>query len=793
MDLDSDRQALQIFRSLLDTGKSHEGLDDSLENVDPAVAARVRELIRGHQREDSVRLLPADDWVGMAPTQLGSFRVLSELGRGGMGVVYLGERVEASFTQQVALKCLPLVHGDEMRRARFQIEREVVANLEHPNIARLIDGGNASDGRPWYAMEYVAGTPIDRFCALRPTNVVMHVRLILSLCSAVAYAHQNLVLHRDIKPGNVLVDERSQVKLIDFGIAKQLSDHAELTLETSPITPRYASPEVLMGARPTTASDQWQVAALAFEVLTGTAFRGTRASLLASRAARDNPAYAEAANRLAGDLDAVLAKALSQKPEERYPDVRSFASDLNAWLDLRPVEARRNERWHALARFVQRNKWAVGFAVLAVVATLSFGGLSWQYALNAEKEAETAKQTSEMVMRMLLIGNEAPNVRSMTLPNYIEYQVRVLLDSDQLPVEIRLPLLQGLGNRAVEVRAVDTAAEAARSFLKLTREDRDSNHIDVALAADRLATVLISAYGAEAAEEASVALEESRRIHEFDGWQKPIHRFSHAQARAYQLQASGQLEAAAETLLVLDPHFQDYDGLDAVDHAAVYSMAAGFLAQAGHFERSVEALERGLDILSSGPAPQAAAASQRQVIASQLCASLSATRPEEALDYCLDLKRQQADQGAAQSSSASVTGFGVARALAKLDRHEEAVREYESVLFALKEGDGGGPVTALEVHLRRGLGLSQLALGRTAEATDSLRFALDHAKPFEPATNRSPMEARVGLAEALLLLGNPSEAMALVDPTLPLNFEDDALKQRWQQLVELKRLRVTSG
>jgi tetratricopeptide (TPR) repeat protein/predicted Ser/Thr protein kinase len=793
MDLELDRQALKIFRSLLDTGRSGEGLDDSLENLDPLIADRVRALVRSHQVGEAVHLSSAEDWVGEAPEQLGGFRVLRELGRGGMGVVYLGERVEAGFTQQVALKCLPPVHGGEMKRTRFLIEREIIANLEHPNIARLIDGGETLEGRLWYAMEHVAGTPIDRFCAATPGNVVAHVRLILSLCRAVSYAHQNLVLHRDIKPSNVLVDEQGEVKLIDFGIAKQLSENSNLTLESSPITPRYASPEVLMGGSPTTASDQWQVAALAFEVLTGVAFRQVDGSLPASRVARERPGYAEVASKLAGDLDAVLAKALSVKPQERYADVRSFAADLSAWLELRPVDARRHERWHALARFVQRNKWAVGFAALAVTATLSFGGLSWRYAVNAEKAARTAKHTSEMVMRMLLIGNEAPIVRNMTLPDYIAYQVRVLMDTDHLPVEIQLSLLQGLGNRAVEVRAVDTAAEAARSFLKLTREHRDPNHIDVALAADRLASVLISAFGGAAAAEAATALDEAHRIHELNGWQKPIHRYSHGQARAYQLQAAGQPEAAAETLLALDPHFQSYDGVDAVDHAALFSIAGGFLAQAGYFERSVETLRRGLDILKSGPAPASAAASQTQILSAQVCSSLSAARPGEALDYCSDLKRQQEEQRVGQSSTSTVTRFGIARALAQLDRHEEAVAEYQTALSLLKSQVGGTSITAMEVHLWRGLGLSQLALGRPAEAVDSLRFALEHVSAYEPATNRSPIEARTALAEALLSLGRTSEAMALVDPTLALGFEDSRLKQRWMRLVALKESGTTSS
>lgn len=783
MNLHVEREALQVFRSLIDTLTGDGLVDDRLKGLDVSVAARVRAMLAQHQSPSGSM---AQGWLApsaSAPAQLGPFRIRSELGRGGMGVVYLGERVEAGFHQLAALKWLPPVNDDGLRRARFQIEREVVARLEHPNIARLIDGGEAQDGHLWYAMEYVTGTPIHEHSSKVAGSAAERVRLIVELCGAVEYAHQNLVLHRDIKPGNVLVNDQGQVKLIDFGIAKQLSEQSDLTLESSPLTPRYAAPETLAGETPTTASDQWQLAALAFEVLTGTAVRAAAAHALASEIASNSVDHAESALHLKGDLDAVLSKALSAAPRDRYADVRSFASDLSSWLQHRPVLGRREERWYGTIRFVQRNRWAVGFATLALVASLVFGAVSWHLALRAEQEARTAKLTTELAMRMLLIGNEAPDMRGMTLPDYIVYQVRVLLDADGLPAEIRLPLLQGLGNRAIEVRATDIAVEAARAFLELTRQSRPPPHIDTALASDRLASILISAYGAEGAAEAGALLDESQRVYESSGWPKALHRFSHAQARAYQLQSTGRPAQAAEVLLEIDTFIAADKELDAVDRAGAISLAGGFLAQAGLFDRAVDTLQRALAVSRAGSAPEQAARAQQQILEAQLCASMSASNAGRGLEFCSRLAEQQAQDGIQHSSAGGLASFGLARSLAGLGRHNEALREYENGIAGVRQLAGDGPPTALEVHMRRGLGLSLVELGRAAEAVEPLRYALENSKTFEARTSRSPVEARVALAEALLAAGEEGQARDLVDASLIPGFEDKALLDRWQRLL----------
>ncbi len=783
MDLDVEREALQVFRSLIDTLTEGGLVADRLKGLEVSVAARVRAMLVQHQSPPGAMPRVWLPLSSSAPTQLGPFRIREELGRGGMGVVYLGERVEAGFKQLAALKWLPPLDSDALRRARFQIEREVVARLEHPNIARLIDGGEALDGHLWYAMEYVTGIPIHEHCSKAAGSIADHVRLIIELCGAVEYAHQNLVLHRDIKPGNVLVNDQGQVKLIDFGIAKQLSEQSGLTLESSPLTPRYAAPETLAGETPTTASDQWQLAALAFEVLTGTAVRAAPAQALASEVALASVHHTGSALHLKGDLDAVLRKALSADPRDRYADVRSFASELSSWLQHRPVLARREERWYGTVRFVQRNRWAVGFATLTLVASLIFGAVSWHLALNAEREARTTKLTSELAMRMLLIGNDAPDMRSMTLRNYIVYQVRVLLDAEGLPAEVRLPLLQGLGNRAVEVRATDIAVEAARAFLELTRQSRPALHIDTALAIDRLVSILILANGAEAAAEAGVLLDESLRVYEASGWPKTSYRFSHAQARAHQLQSSGRPAEAAEVFLELDPFIASDKELDSVDRTSAIALAGSFLAQDGQFGRSVETFERALEVSRVGNAPAEAARAQRQTVEAQLCSSLSALDAERGLEFCSGLIEQQAQEGIQHSYAGGLAISGLARSLAGLGRHHDAIRQYENGLAGVRQRVGDGPPTPLEVHLRRGLGLSLLELGRAAEAVEPLRYALENSKPLEARSARSSIEARAALAEALLATGEEGQARDLVDASLIPGFEDQALLDRWQRLL----------
>src|SRR6185295_17914412 len=372
------------------------------------LAIEIRDLAAAHDREGEIieagalaaapdlAALPVGSILGL---RIGPYRLLSELGRGGMGAVYLAERDDPTFVQRVALKLIQRgLDGAEIVR-RFVHERQILAGLAHPYIARLLDGGTADDGRPYFVMEHIEGVRITEHAATHRLGLEARLRLILKVCSAVQYAHQNLVVHRDLKPGNVLVDRDGTPKLLDFGIAKLLepSDPASLTLATAPdlrpMTPEYASPEQLEGRPITTATDVYGLGALLYELLVGMSPRGVERRLgpgwaerPASQALRALETRGEAdakrppdggARRLSGDLDTILGKALEEEPARRYPTAAALADDLERALDRRPVSARRPSFAYRAGRTIARHKLATAFiiALVALAAGATFSAI----------------------------------------------------------------------------------------------------------------------------------------------------------------------------------------------------------------------------------------------------------------------------------------------------------------------------------------------------------------------------------------------------------------------------------
>jgi len=281
---------------------------------------------------------------------VGGYRIVSLLGRGGMGSVYLAEYAHSETPVRVALK---LLHCDYHGwRERFQLERHLLASLHHPAIVRALDAGHTEGGRPFLVMEYVEGIPIDRYAA--GVAIPERLKLMLRVCDAVSYAHQQRTIHRDLKPSNILVDTAGHPKLLDFGIAKVLdSGDATRTIERL-LTPEYASPEQLRGQRQSTATDIYSLAAVLYKVLTGDAPRD------------DLPTT----SAISVDLRAVLRKALRAEPQRRYRSVNEFAADLRAILDSRPVAARADEFYYRLSRSLRPWMPMVSAVLLAASAGL---------------------------------------------------------------------------------------------------------------------------------------------------------------------------------------------------------------------------------------------------------------------------------------------------------------------------------------------------------------------------------------------------------------------------------------
>lgn len=353
-----------------------------------------------------------------AGTRIGPFAIDRLIGRGGMGEVYEASRVGADFEQRVAVKML---RPEAVAQAgQFDRERRLLATLEHPGIARLIDGGIAADGRPFMAMEYVEGTPVDQWCADQAATLPMRLRVVQDVCAAVSYAHSRLVIHRDLKPSNILVDDSGRVRLLDFGIAKMIDAAGAISPMTLVmVTPEYSSPEQLANAPATVATDVYALGVLLFELLVG---RGPWASENAAlptvmrRILHDDPALpskAAAANDgpirptlIAGDLDAIVMKAMRRTPEDRYASVAELSDDIRRHQQLLPVIAREGSARYMLGRFVRRYRWAVTASAAALAALLiGTGGVAWQARQTAiERDIALGEaRRSESINRMLTV------------------------------------------------------------------------------------------------------------------------------------------------------------------------------------------------------------------------------------------------------------------------------------------------------------------------------------------------------------------------------------------------------
>jgi eukaryotic-like serine/threonine-protein kinase len=346
-----------------------------------------------------------------AGQQIGPYRTVREIGRGGMGVVYEAVR-EGDFPQRVAIKLVRPEWSNQALVERFRYERRILARLEHPGIARLLDGGATEEGAPYFVMELVEGVPIHDYCRKQDLDIHQRVELFLRVAAAVEYAHAHLVLHRDLKPGNILVTAEGQPKLLDFGIAKALSEDAEAPGDSTatgglrPFTPEYASPEQMQGGRVTTASDIYSLGVILYVLLTGkkpydlTGLTTLKTLKVVCEWDPQGPSrVAEAASRrvLAGDLDNIVLKNLRKEPGERYPSVRALADDLRAWSEGWPVSASARTLRYQAGKLLRRHKPQAVAAGLVLLATVSGGVATAWEAHVARQERDRAQNRFRQV------------------------------------------------------------------------------------------------------------------------------------------------------------------------------------------------------------------------------------------------------------------------------------------------------------------------------------------------------------------------------------------------------------
>ena len=476
-----------LFDALLDLPPDEQMafLDRAAAN-NPELHDEVLLLLRAHRRAEGFLDSPAPGVANVlfpsAPDRIGPWRIVERIGQGGMGAVYLAERADGQFEQRVAVKLIH--HATPGLIRRFLEERRILALLEHPGIARLIDGGVTPGGLPYFAMELIDGEPLTRYCDRHDLSLHQRLELLDQVCDAVSYAHHHLIIHRDLKPGNILVTPAGRVKLLDFGIAKVLSGgnggpHPDTQVPA--MTPEFAAPEQVKGEAVSTATDVYALGVLLYLLLTGSYPYDVRnkslVELIRIVCEEDPPRPSirapHLARRLRGDLDLIVMTALHKQPARRYQSPADLAEDLRRVSEGRPILARGDSAGYRLRKFVARHRVAV--ATAAGLVALLAAGAARERTLRQRAEAEARKATA--VGEYLVGVFEVGDPYALERRDGREITARALLDQGARRVD---STLAGQPDVQAQLRTV-----LGRAYTNLGLFDQATALLQRSLAQDR--------------------------------------------------------------------------------------------------------------------------------------------------------------------------------------------------------------------------------------------------------------------------------------------------------------------
>jgi tRNA A-37 threonylcarbamoyl transferase component Bud32 len=434
------RRVKAVFHAAVDMPEAERaGFLDKVCAGQPDVRAEVDSLLDSHSTAGdflevaAVRSAPealdqeaGQRWIGQ---RIGQYRIVALLGQGGMGLVFRAARADRQYEAEVAIKLIRSGYDTDSVRRRFLAERQILARLTHPNIARLLDGGTTEQGQPYLVMELVAGVAIDAYCRQSRPPLKERLRLFLESCSAISYAHRHLIVHRDVKPGNIFVTADHSVKLLDFGVARALDalqpDKPPTVTLMRALSVAFSSPEQVRGEPVTTASDIYSLGVLLYHLLTGgSPYRSASGPIrdvvreicdgaidVPSKRGGDVPegGTAGTGERIAADLDAIVSRAMQKRVADRYPSVDALADDVRRFLEDRPVLARRAGGGYIAEKFVRRHRTLVAAgALMAILIVAGFSVLGYRlHSLGQETAAATAQRVTTLRMAESLLAEAA--------------------------------------------------------------------------------------------------------------------------------------------------------------------------------------------------------------------------------------------------------------------------------------------------------------------------------------------------------------------------------------------------
>lgn len=684
-----------------------------------------------------VAALAAED-ASLAPgAEVGAFRVERLIGRGGMGEVYLAHRRDVDFRQSVALKML---RPEAAERFEFlTAERRTLAGLEHPGIARLVDGGMAPDGRAYMAMDYVEGQQIDAWCKDQRADLDTRLRLMLELCEAVSHAHARMVIHRDIKPANVLVDGQGRIKLLDFGIARLLgAGGVARPMSEAPLTPGYAAPEQFEGGDLTVATDIYALGGLLHELLSGRAPWGGDSlvggpgalSIVARRILQEKPAPPSEAARLlevprsaiAGDLDAIVGKAMRRAPADRYSSVDAFAADIRNHLAFRPVAARAGSGMYRAGRYIRRNRWGAAAAcALALVLTAGIVGTASQ-ARRAERQrdaamvqAERAEAVNQAMMAMFREAGDRGQAGSISARDLIDSTARRMvnsLDPEDVRSAATIGALSDLYVLTENLPGSQTLLE--RAFARgIGRTDADGR--------SRLQLDLAQSYAATRRfADARRLLAAAESVWAANPNRFQVERVEAASVEAYMLRLEGKADQGIALLMRTMPDAERTYANDSRDLATRYANLATHLVMANRLDDAERVINHSASLLAKTEAVRSPAG----LTLTQLRGSIAARR---------------GDSAAAEATFRSVAGL----------RRELYGPNYSLAVVLLNQGQ------------------MLLQLNRAADALPVLSEAQAMASQYLGPTQAPTMLAGLYRGEALAMLNRGSEADAQLAKAIP--------------------------